>query len=452
MQQPPTTTQPKDKRAKNFQEVSLGFPKRVALQEAARCPQCTTPSCNPGCPLGVDVPEFIRILRTGDVKGALKKIREQNVLPGICGRICSAPCEDACILDIENAAIGIRALERYAADYGRERLSHRKKTAPTGRKIAIIGSGPSGLTAAAFLAQKEYQVTIFEALPFVGGVLRYGIPEFRLPESALQAEIEEIKSWGVVIKTNSAIGAQISLDQLFTEGFSAVLLAIGSGRPQWTKDLPETTASGIYYVEEILLQSNTMAPRFLKQQIPLRLGNKVIVLGSDSAALDCARVCVRLGKAVTLVFESMEEGLEIQKHDLQYAREEGVRLESLARPLEIATNEQKAVCGLKCVRMDFADPDGKGQWRLIPVPDSQFTLPADTLIVSPQRKPNGSFLNKIPGLRLNEDGTIWINPENAMTSVDRIFAAGNAVSGYGQAVKAMASAKKAAEKIHEYLK
>ena len=333
--QPLPTIQPKEKRIRNNAEASSGISKKSCLQEAQRCPQCTEPVCNSGCPLGIDIPAFIRLLREGNAPAALQKIKEQNEFPSICGRVCLAPCESACVFAKEDAPIGIRALERYAADHGRAALgAGRKAHKPTGKKIAIIGSGPAGLTAAAQLARRGFQVTIFESLPLAGGVLRYGIPEFRLPREILETELQDLKNSGIEIRTNTHIGQTISLSELSKQGFSATLLTIGGGAPKFS-DLPGTQFAGVYYAPELLIPFNLSSLSAAKKQLPFPLGRKVIVVGTSSAALDVARVCRRLEREVTCVLPMTEEDLNAYPADLIQAREEGVEIESLTTPLEI---------------------------------------------------------------------------------------------------------------------
>ncbi len=453
MPQPIPQTLPAQKRLKDFQEVSLGFPKKVTLEEARRCPQCHEPPCVPGCPLGIDIPGFIRLLREGDPVGAFKKIKEQNEFPSLCGRVCFAPCERICVLEKEEAPIGIRALERFAADHGRHKVFPGKKPNPTGKKVAIIGSGPAGLTAAVQLARKNYQVTIFEALPKAGGILRYGIPEFRLPKLILDSEIEEVRSLGVDILTSCLIGENLTLDELFQKKFEAILLSVGTGSPQ-VFEVPGTNFNGVYYAKMLLMQINFSPSSLLKNTSVLRIGQRMAVIGANPSALDTARVCLRLDpkKEVHLIFDTTHEDMRIHPQDREEAKKEGIKLEGLTRVLEILGEDNKVVSGLRCIRLDFADPNKTGKWELIPVPDSEFDLNVDTVIIAEDYQPNLRWRQRISGLKWNEDGTLWTDLTTAMTSHPGIFAAGDVTSLKGDIVKAMADGKKAAAGIDQYLK
>lgn len=407
-----------------------------------------------GCPLGINIPGFIRSLREGDAGAALVKIREENWLPLICGRICTAPCEAACVLTEEGAPIGIRALERYAADFGKLRLSRQPAFVRQGKRIAVVGAGPAGLTAAAGLAAKGYQPTVFESLDKPGGILRYGIPEFRIPKKVLDTEMEHIKALGVGIQTNCHIGQTIGFDELFAKGFAAVLLATGAGIPKFM-EIHGTSLGGVYYGEEFLMRLNfRKAALFTPQHLNFFLGQRVAVIGSGNTALDCARAALRLGRQVSLIFRGTEEDMRVRPEERAYGKQEGIHFESLVRPVEILGNEQDFVRGLKCVRLDFADTEATGDWQLIPVPDSEFVLDTETVIIAAGHQPNALVGNAEVRslLKLNEDGTIWFDAQSGLTSMPKVFACGNVVSNAGAVVEAMASGKKAAEYIDHYLK
>lgn len=451
MPQPQTNEQPVGKRVKNFDEVSLGYQKRVMLQEAIRCPQCTDAVCRPACPLGIDIPAFIRLLREGDVVGALAKIREHNDLPGICGRLCLAPCETACILEKEKSPIGIRALERYAHDHGRPRFAAKRPAIPRGKKIAVVGSGPAGLTSAAQLAKSGFRVTIFEALPEPGGMLRYGVPEFRLPRHVLDAQIDDTRLLGVEIKTGSPVGRSLSLDELSGQGYTAVLLTIGKSGPVSFDTIPGTQGRGVYYGKEILWEMNSGARSHCKDRLTAKIGRRVVVIGSGADALDCARICVRLGRVATLIFPEIYEDLRIYPADREAAKAEGVNFEALTQPLEMLLNADQGVTGVRCVRLDFADADGSGKWRLLPVPDSEFMVEADTVMMAPAFKTNAAAFGLPADLKINDDGSLWTDPATGMTSRHGVFAAGDAVDGCHTLVDAMASAKQAAVMVRQFL-
>ena len=408
-----------------------------------------------GCPLGIDIPGFIRLLREGDPRAALEKIKEQNSLPAICGRVCTAPCEEACILSEDNAPIGIRALERFVADYGKSKSGPKKWSAQNNKKVAIIGSGPTGLSAAATLAKLGYPVTIFEVQDLPGGALRYGIPNFRLPKSILDSEIEEIKSCGVEIKTNVLIGQTVTLEDLFKQGYQAALLALGAGAPQFV-DLPGTSLGGVYYDNEFLLRINELKENDLsKLTSSFYLGGRVAVIGSNFSALDCARICMRLQRQVTMVFHHTEDDMEVHRQEKEYAKEEGIQLESLAQPLEILSNDSNFVAGLKCVRMDFADANPTGQsghWEIKAVEGSEFVVDADTVIIAMGQKTNSLISRLFSKVRIDERGLIWTDPATGLTSMPRVFAGGNVAAGAGPVVDAIAAGKKAAENMHRYLR
>jgi len=397
-----------------------------------------------GCPVGINIPKFIRYLREGDAASAYRVIKEESWLPAICGRACSAPCEAACILKEEKAPIGIRALERYAVDHGKSRSPTSKKN--KGKKVAIVGSGPAGLSAAAQLAQKGFQVTVFESLDKLGGILRYGIPEFRIPKKILNQEIEDIKALGVDMQTSIFIGQTISLADLKKEGYAAVLLALGAGIPKFM-ELKGTSLGGVYYGEEFLMRINLTSsdkPGFM-------LGERIAVIGSGNTALDCARSARRLGRQVTLLFRGTEEEMRVRSDEIKFAKEEGVVIEPLLKPVEILPDQNNFVGSLKCVRLDYADPEGKDEWQLMPVPQSEFMMDVDTVVIAIGHRPNSTVSKLSAQLSLNKDGTIKVNEKNGMTTLEGVFACGNVVTNAGPLVQAMASGKRAAQWIENYV-
>jgi glutamate synthase (NADPH/NADH) small chain len=405
-----------------------------------------------GCPLGINIPGFIRAVREGNVAGALAKIKEQNALPSICGRVCAAPCEVSCVLTDEGAPIGIRDLERYASDMGRAKISKRGQGGQRGKKVAVVGSGPAGLTAASELARRGYQVTIFESMDKPGGILRYGIPEFRVPKKILDQEINEIRASGVDIQTSVLIGHTVALEELTTQGFAAVLLATGAGIPKFM-DLPGANLGGVYYGEEFLMRVNRARAAGISRDIAkLPVGRNIAVVGSGNTALDCARIGVRLGAGVTLVFRRPEGEMYVDEEEARYAKEEGVRFEAMVKPVEILADAGNFVSGLKCVRLDYADEGGSGQWQITEAPGSEFILDVDTVVIAVGHNPNSLVGQEVPKLKLNKDGTLKINQKNGMTSLPGVFAAGNVRTNAGPVVEAIASGKKAAAEIDEYLK
>ncbi len=447
------------KRVRNFSEVSPGYSKKLAVNEARRCGGCVRTMCVEGCPLGIDIPGFIRLIREGDTNSALELIKQQNPFPAVCGRICNAPCESSCVLTSSESdttkvegPTGIRALERYAADFGRLNPA-KKKQPPTGKKVAIVGSGPSGLTASAVLARGGYRLSVFELLDQPGGVLRYGIPGFRLPRKVLDSEINEIKSLGVDIITNCYVGKTVTFEDLWKEGFKAVLIATGAGIPKFL-DIPGTNLGGVYYGEEFLMRVNSLGKNaaFSTRGIHCPFGTKVVVIGSGNMALDCARAAVRLGAEATLLSSQPTDDRLTVRKESEYAQEEGVHSEVMVKVTGVLCGPNNFVSGVKCLRLDYADIQGKGQWELASVPDSEFTLEADTAVLVNGHTPNTLLSRGVLGLRLNDDGTIWVDAQNSMTSLEGVFAAGNVATNPGGLVKAMASGKKTAGHMDQYLK
>lgn len=442
-------TQPAQKRIKNFSEVALGFTKKQATSEALRCPQPTDPAHAQRCLLGIDILAFIRLIREGNVVGALQKIREQNPLAAVCGRVCSAPCETDAFHG-DDWQIGIRALERFATDQG-EKKNAKGVSSAKEQAIAVVGSGPSGLTAAADLAKRGYRVTIFEALHAPGGSLRFSIPEFRLPRKVLDAEIEYIKSLGVAIKTDSLIGQTFSLKELFEMGYAAVYLATGINIPQ-LPGLPGGNLSRVYTASEFLLRVNLMNAHLSPQYAtPLPIGQRIVVVGGNDEVLDCARISRRLGKDVMVIFERTEEDLMAHKDEVAYAKEEGVKFELFTRPLEILPKDNKSVRGLKCIRLDFADPNSSGQWQLVAVEGSELILEADTVIMATPYKANALIGKLTEGLKVKKDGTFSVDKDTFMTSLAGVFASGDSLSATSSIVEAMSLAKKTARAIDQYL-
>lgn len=405
--------------------------------------------CVKGCPLGINIPSFIRQLREGNAASAYQIIKEKNWFPAICGRICAAPCEAACVLQDEHAPIGIRALERYAVDHAKR--ASVKPVQSRGKKIAVVGSGPSGLTAAAELAQLGYQVTVFESLDKPGGALRYGIPEFRLPKKILDQEIQDLKNLGIKIETNFFIGQTMNLDEIFKEGFAVILLAMGAGVPKLV-DMPGANLGGVYYGEEFLMRVNLIKANLFAQHNPnFFIGNKVAVLGAGNTAVDCARVALRFGREATLISRRVEDQLLIRPEERKQTKEEGIKFETLVKPVEILGNAEGFVSHIKCIRVDYVEV-GKltDEWRLEEVPDSEFTMEADTVVIATGHQPNSIVGKLSPDLKLNNDLTIQVD-HTGMTSIKNVFACGNVVTNAGPVVSAMASGKNAAQNIHAYL-
>lgn len=382
--------------------------------------------------MGIDIPGFIRLIREGSTTAALKKIKEKNPLPSVCGRICPAPCETVCVLTKDDATIGIRALERYAADNGKESSLFKKQKICKGKKIAVIGSGPTGLAAASLLAEKDHQVTVFEAMEKPGGVLRTGIPEFRLSEELLDEEIGALIQQGVTFKTNFFFNQREHIKRLIQDGMSAVILAVGAGAPV-IPNIPGVDLGGVFFAREFLMRANHYkAKRILRDPHTTYAGHSVVVIGSNHAALDSARTAARLKRDVTLVFPQVESEMKGLAAELEQAHEEGVKIEALTKALEITGNDKRSVAGVKAVRMDFADPRSNGQWQVIPVEGSEFVIAADTVILS-----QGQQRNKIM---------------EELVGMEGVFVPEPSVTADGSVVEAIAAGKKIAEQIDEYLK
>lgn len=369
----------------------------------------------------------------------------------ICGRLCPAPCERACVFYEDGAPIAIRALERFASDFGQMKSSKAEPISSRGKKVAIIGSGPAGLTAAGDLARKGFSITVFEASNEPGGVLRCGIPEFRFPKKVLDSEIASLKSLGVEFKTNFLIGQSVGLKELLSSGFAAVFFAAGGGAPQFL-DIPGTNLGGVLYADEFLMRFNLMKTGDPKSSAAFNIGHRVVVVGKGYSAIDCARAALRLGREAAVIFGHSEDDLDIRVEEKEYGKEEGLKLEPLTKPLEILGGDDHFVRGIRCRHMDFGDPENSGKWKLIEVPDSEFMMEADTVILASGHRPHSGFFKKMPDLKMNPDGSVWVNETDAMTSVPGIFAGGNIAAGTTSVVGAIADGKKAAQSIERYLK
>jgi len=445
-------------RIRNFSEVALGYTEKQAIKEAKRCLQCKDAQCIEGCPVEIDIPAFIKLILEGKRDLAIKKIKEKNNLPAVCGRVCpqETQCQLACILNKKNAAISIGALERFAADYELSQETKIKSTKPKSKnkKIAVVGSGPAGLTAAADLAKMGYEVVIFESLHSSGGVLTYGIPEFRLPKSVVSYEIEYIKSLGVKLETNVLIGKTYTIDDLFKEGYSAIFIGTGAGLPQFM-GVPGENINRVYSANEFLTRINLMKSyRFPEYDTPVNLGKKIVVVGAGNVAFDCARVAMRLGKGareVTLVYRRTEKEMPARVEEIQNAKEEGLKFMLLTQPVEVIADSRGFVKGLRCIKMRLGEPDASGRRRPVPIENSELTLDVDTIIVAIGQRPNPLIGKSTPGLKTNKNGTIWIDQNTYMTSIKGVFAGGDIVTGADTVISAMGAGKKAAKAIDEYL-
>lgn len=467
------------KRIKNFQEVALGFSKKQAIEEAKRCLQCKNPLCQKGCPVEIDIPAFIKLISEEKHIEALGKIKEKNNLPAICGRVCPQEdqCEKACILNKKTSPINpvrntkvlkeinkisngvnIGALERYAADS--EEVTRKKDSSGdwklvTGNsqrpKVAVVGSGPAGLTAAADLAKMDYSVTLFESLHLPGGVLMYGIPEFRLPKDIVLKEVDYIESLGVKLQTNVLIGRTFTIAELFESGYKTIFMGTGAGLPQFLA-IPGENLNRVYSANEFLTRINLMKGYlFPKYATPINIGNKVCVIGGGNVAFDCARVAIRLQKEVSLVYRRSEQEMPARQDEIENAKEEGLKFYLLTQPLEIISDEKGFVKGLKCIKMKLGEPDSSGRKRPLPIENSEFILNCDTVIVAIGQNPNPLLSKSTSKLKVNEDGTVWVD-KNLMTSIPAVFAGGDITSGADTVISAMGAGKKAAVAIDNYLK
>ena len=443
-------------RATNFDEVCLGYNMEEAMEEANRCIGCKNAQCVKGCPVSIDIPGFIAKVKTGDVEGAYGVISESSTLPAVCGRVCpqESQCEGKCIRGIKGEPVSIGKLERFVADYAREnKILPVKPESTNGKKVAVIGSGPAGLTCAGDLAKMGYEVTIFEALHEAGGVLVYGIPEFRLPkETVVKSEIENVKSLGVKIETNVIIGKSTTIDELLTEeGFDAVFIGSGAGLPKFM-GIPGENANGVFSANEYLTRNNLMKAFDESYDTPIIGGKKVAVVGGGNVAMDAARTALRLGAEVHIVYRRSEEELPARVEEVHHAKEEGIIFDLLTNPVEILVNEEGWVSGIKCIKMELGEPDASGRRRPVEVPGSEFTIDVDTVIMSLGTSPNPLISSTTEGLEINKWKCIVADEEFGRTSKEGVFAGGDAVTGAATVILAMGAGKAAAKGIDEYLK
>ncbi|NLM25179.1 MAG: NADPH-dependent glutamate synthase [Firmicutes bacterium] len=444
-----------EERAQNFAEVALGYTLEQAIAEANRCLQCKRPLCVEGCPVHIDIPGFLKLLAEGNPIPALAKIKEQNSLPAICGRVCPQEnqCEGRCVVGIKGDPIAIGNLERFVADYARE-VGQEPVLTPAqslDKKVAVIGSGPAGLAAAADLAQFGYQVTVFESLHAAGGVLRYGIPEFRLPKDIVQHEIDAISELGVEIVTNHLIGQTLTLDDLFEAGYSAIFIGTGAGLPNFL-NIPGENLNGVYSANEFLTRVNLMKAYLPEYDTPIKVGQKVAVVGAGNVAMDAARTAKRLGaEEVRIVYRRSRQEMPARLEEIENAEEEGILFSLLTNPVEMIGDESNTVKVLRCQRMTLGEPDQSGRRNPVPVPNEYIDLSADTVIVAIGQGPNPVLLRGTEGLALTERGYIKVNDENLMTSIPGVFAAGDIVTGAATVIQAMGAGRKAASAIHAYL-
>lgn len=452
----PVREQAPEKRIKNFSEVSFGYNFEEAKFEAERCLNCKKPRCVPACPVAIDIPAFILKLREGDVEEAAKIIARSSCLPAVCGRVCpqEEQCEGSCIVGIKGEAVNIGKLERFVADWSRENnINLTPEIVPNHIKVAVVGSGPAGLSCAGDLAKMGYDVTIFEALHEPGGVLVYGIPEFRLPkELVVREEINLLKKIGVKIETNVIIGRTVTIEELFEEeDFKAVFVGSGAGLPKFM-GINGENANGVMSANEYLTRANLMKAFRNDYDTPITLGNKVAVVGAGNVAMDAARTAIRLGAESYIVYRRSEKEIPARIEEVHHAKEEGVQFNLLVNPVEILTNESGWVTGLKCVRMELGEPDQSGRRRPVELPGSEFTIECDSVIMSLGTSPNPLIASTTPGIETNRHGCIIINEENGETSKQGIFAGGDAVTGSATVILAMSAGRSAAAGIDRYIR
>jgi glutamate synthase (NADPH/NADH) small chain len=455
MKRVPVREQEPKVRATNFDEVCLGYNEVEAQEEATRCLNCKNPHCVTGCPVGINIPAFIARLKENDFEGAAVEIAKYSALPAVCGRVCPQEnqCEGKCVLGIKGEAVSIGKLERFTADYAREHnITTATAAAPNGKKVAVIGAGPAGLTCAGDLAKKGYDVTIFEALHNAGGVLEYGIPEFRLPkEKVVKAEVENIKKLGVKIETNVIIGRTITIDQLFEdEGFDAVFIGSGAGLPKFM-GIPGENANGVLSANEFLTRVNLMKAFDDDYDTPVKIGKKVAVVGGGNVAMDAARTALRLGSESHIVYRRALEQLPARAEEVHHAKEEGIIFDILTNPTEILVDENGWVCGMKCVKMELGEPDESGRRSPVVIEGSEFTMDVDTVIMSLGTSPNPLISSNTPGLEVNKRRCIIAEEETGLTTREGVYAGGDAVTGAATVILAMGAGKKAAAAIDEYL-
>ena len=460
----PMPTQEPLVRARNFDEVALGYTEEMAIDEALRCLNCKNMPCVAGCPVNIHIPAFIERIKEGDFEGAYEIIHKTSGLPAVCGRVCpqETQCEAKCVRGIKGEPVGIGRLERFVADYHNAHSDNVPKTAPkNGHKVAIVGSGPSGLTCASDLALLGYEVTVFEALHTAGGVLVYGIPEFRLPKAIVQKEVDNLKAMGVEIMTNMIIGKTLTVDELFGMGFEAVFIGSGAGLPNFM-GIPGESLKGVYSANEFLTRSNLMKAYRDDPNTPIMKGGRVAVVGGGNVAMDAARTALRLGaEKVYIVYRRSMDELPARREEVEHAEEEGIEFRLLCNPVKILGFENPEdkrdprngfVTGMECIRMELGEPDERGRRRPIAVEGSEFVLDVDTVIMSIGTSPNPLIKATTAGLEVNRHGGIIVEEATGKTTKDGVYAGGDAVTGAATVISAMGAGKVAAKAIDDYLK
>ncbi len=444
-----------ERRVHNFDEVALGFDEKLALEEAARCLNCPKPQCKKGCPVEVAIPEFIQLVKDHKFGEAALKIKEKNALPAVCGRVCpqEEQCQKFCVLGIRGDPVGIGRLERYASDW--ERLNAKidpPKTEHTGGKVAVVGSGPAGLTVAADLAKMGHNVTIFESLHTAGGVLMYGIPQFRLPKEIVQHEVEYVKSLGVELRLDSPVGLLATIQELMGGGYDAIFIGSGAGLPNFLR-VPGENLKGIYSANEFLIRTNLMkAYKFPEYDTPIRVGKRVGVVGAGNVAMDSARCALRLGaERVYIIYRRSRPEMPARAEEAENAEEEGIEFMLLTNPIRFIGNDRGFLEKVECVKQRLSEPDQSGRRRPEPIEGSNFTLDIDTAVIAIGQSPNPIIQQTTEGLQTTRHGTIVVDEETMQTAIPGVYAGGDVVSGAATVISAMGAGKKAAKAIHEHI-
>jgi len=444
-----------EERVTNFDEVAKGYTEEMAVDEAIRCLTCPKPQCIKGCPVGVDIPSFVKAIKEKRFEDAIRTIKEKNALPAVCGRVCpqEEQCQKYCVLGIKGEPIAIGRLERIAADREQQHgveLPERPK--PLGGRVAVVGSGPAGLTVAAELAKLGHEVEVFESLHTAGGVLMYGIPEFRLPKEIVQAEVDYVRGLGAKIHVDSTIGMLYTVSDLFVEGFDAVFIGSGAGLPSFLR-IPGENLNGVYSANEFLIRTNLMkAYKFPEYDTPIRVGKAVAVVGGGNVAMDSARSALRLGaEKVYIVYRRGRDELPARLEEVENAEEEGIIFMLLTNPTRLIGDERGFVKQMECIRMQLGEPDESGRRRPVPMPNSEFRLDVDTVVIAIGQTPNPLIQRTTEGLKTTKYGTIIVDEETGRTSIEGVYAGGDVVSGAATVISAMGAGKNAAKAIHEYI-
>lgn len=452
MDKNPMPVQDPEVRIHNVNEVAEGYTEEMAIDEAKRCLSCKHKPCVSGCPVNIHIPEFIARVAEGDFEGAYQIISLTSSLPAICGRVCpqESQCEAHCVRGIKGEPVAIGRLERFVADYMREKGEGTpEKAEPNGKKVAVVGAGPAGLTAAGDLAKLGYDVTVFEALHTPGGVLMYGIPEFRLPKAIVQHEISKLKDLGVDIVTNYVVGRSSTIDELMDEGYEAVFVGSGAGLPNFM-NLPGEALNGVYSANEFLTRYNLMKAYDENSSTPIQHPTKTVVVGGGNVAMDAARCARRLGSEVHVVYRRSLEELPARKEEVEHAMEEGIIFDLLNNPVAVIGDDNGHIQAVECIKMELGEPDESGRRRPVPIEGSNFTIDADCMIMAIGTSPNPLIRHTTPGLEVNRRGCLIVD-ENEMTTKDGVYAGGDAVTGAATVISAMGAGKKAAAAMHDYL-